>query len=326
MSKKQQEKKLLAQIKSRLQKRRQHSAQQQSSMPFPDMLSQPAFADIEAPEGFRVVSMTQGLIEFAQPLMEQLQADGVEDMNIGMNLAVQIWNFAIPKGPIQQTKDDIVEQICAALKLDETDTLDLFEHLLERKAYLFPEEIQPKNSMTMFMRKEVAYSIAKFDEAELALSTEAIPPDQEDQVILDQLRQLDSMVADGEEYDAWESVYFRVEEGCCQRYNEWLIAKGSPAKQCREFPFCIEIFLNFVYRYTARTLCSVEYLDLEDFFTDHVLRKVVIQPNDYVYWPPALRLFYQFLHEKGYLDNSQHFIKMFHEIEPEFLDILKKRY
>lgn len=312
MNRKQREKKLLA--------------QQPSSRPSADMAAQQAFADIEAPEGFRVVSMTQGLMEFAQPLMEQLQADGIEDRHTGMNLAAHIWNLTIPKDPIQQTPEDIVEQMCAALKLDETDAFDLLERLLERKADLFPEDIQPQNPAILFMRKEIAYVIAKFDETELALSTEAIPPNQDDWAILGQLQQLDAMVTEGKVYDAWETLYFQVEEGCCQRYHEWLIAKGAPDKQGQEFPFCVEIFLNFVYRYTARTLRSVESLDVEDFFTDHVLRKVVIQPNDYVYWPPALRLFYQFLHEKGYLDNPQHFIEMFHEIEPEFLAILKEQY
>ena len=198
--------------------------------------------------------------------------------------------------------------------------------MLERKTYLFPEDIQPKDPMTMFMRKEIEYVIAKFDESQLELSDTPLPPDQEDQKMLEQLQQLDKNLEDGEEYDDWEDLYFKVEQDCCQRYNQWLIDKGAPAKHCREFPFCVEVFLNYVYRYTAGTLAGIEYMDLEDFFLDHVLRKVVIQPSDYVYWPPALRLLYQFLGEKSYLEDPRDHIDMLREIEPEFLETLKKRY
>lgn len=295
-------------------------------MPFPGMFGRSDAVDAPPPKGFRTVTMTQGLIEFAQPLMERLQAENAEAMNIGMNLATQIWNFNLTEGPVKASRDDVIDQISDAFGLDETDAIDLFDEMLERKTYLFPQDIQPDNPMTMFMRKEVEYLIAKFDESQLELSDTPIPPDQEDQKMLAQLQQLDENLEDGAEYDDWEDLYFKVEEDCCQRYNHWLRDKGAPAKQCREFPFCVEVFLNYVYRYTAGTVDGIDYMDLEEFFLDHVLRKVVIQPSDYVYWPPALRLFYQFLGEKGYLEDPRDQIDMLHEIEPEFLETLKRRY
>ena len=42
--------------------------------------------------------------------------------------------------------------------------------MIARKAYLFPDEIQPAGSMTMFMRKEVEYLITPFAESQLHLS------------------------------------------------------------------------------------------------------------------------------------------------------------
>ena len=38
---------------------------------------------------------------------------------------------------------------------------------------------------------------------------------------------------------------------------------------------------------------------------DWLMRKVMVKPPEYTQWPPALRLFYRFLSEKGYLDDPE---------------------
>ena len=292
------------------------------------LLQPQRFEDTQPPEGFRTISASQAMITFAEPLRELVTEENIDAMNQVFGIVTDIWNFTLPKVPAHQkkTQDELVENICEAFEMDESDAIDLFERMIERKAYLFPDDIQPADVRTMCMRKERAYDIKPFDETQLTLSGEEIPVSQDDQAMLEQLQRLDVMLADGEGYDAWEELYFHVEEACCTRYYEWLKAKGVPARHSNEFPYCLERFVDFVYRYNAVTFAMVSVFEMEEFLLDHLLRKVMIQPEDYVFWPPAIRLFYTFLAEKGYIENSQPFLELVHRVEPKFIELLKKQF
>ena len=324
MSKKKREKKQRARNK----KLAQHAKSSNKDFPFPDFYQSQALEDLQPPEGFRAITITQALLSFAEPLQAICQEKGIDGMNTVIRIANDIWNYTLPKVPLAQKKtpDDIVEELCEKLALDESEAFDFFEHLVDRKAYLFPDEIQPADPRNMFMRKEEDYQIAAFDEASLELKSETPPVSQDDEKMLQTLRQLDRMLADGEEYDAWEKLSFQAEEYCCTQYYQWLQAKGASQKQASEFPYCIEIFLEFVYRYHAAPLTSLESVDVYDFLHDHLLRKVSIRPDEYVYWPPAIRLFYTFLSEKGYFEDPAPFLRLFKYAEPEFIALLKKLY
>ncbi len=65
---------------------------------------------------------------------------------------------------------------------------------------------------------------------------------------------------------------------------------------------------------------------IEEFFVDHVLRKVIVEPHEYIKWPPALKLFYNCLYEIGYMENPERVIRLLDEIEPHFIGILRDRY
>ena len=321
MSEKKREKKLLAKIKTRAEKRKQRQT--------PDRwLQQTPMADITAPEGFQVVSATQGMMSFLEPLFAYSQSDDMEEMDRLMGVGVAIWNFTLPQIPARAkpAKEELIELICETLELDEDLALAFFDEMIGRKAWLFPEDVQPANPAMLFMRKEEVMVIERFDEADLNLSETPIPPDKDDHRMLDILCRLDQAIMNGDDYDKWEDLYFSAEDQCCQQFDIWLGKKGVPDELCQQLPFCVQIFLDFVYRYTANRFLDITEHDLVDFLRDHLLRKVMIQPADYAYWPPALRLFATFLHEKGYLDNPQPFIALLNDIEPEFIETLKKQY
>ncbi|MBW2054219.1 MAG: hypothetical protein JRF62_10610 [Deltaproteobacteria bacterium] len=63
-----------------------------------------------------------------------------------------------------------------------------------------------------------------------------------------------------------------------------------------------------------------------EFFEDFLLRKMMVEPMEYVYGPPALKLFYRFLHEKGYLDNPEDMIRKIDKLEPYFIEVLRKQF
>ena len=73
-------------------------------------------------------------------------------------------------------------------------------------------------------------------------------------------------------------------------------------------------------------LKSVPDLYFLEFFEDFLLRKMMVEPIEYVYWPPALKLFYRFLHEKGYLDNQEDIIREIDKLEPYFIEVLRKQF
>jgi hypothetical protein len=58
---------------------------------------------------------------------------------------------------------------------------------------------------------------------------------------------------------------------------------------------------------------------------DYLLRKVMAQPPEYTQWPPALRLFYRFLADKGYLDDPEPTISDLYAIEPDFIALVQQR-
>jgi hypothetical protein len=326
MSKKRREKKLVARIKQQAQKRGKRSKEPLSPLQFFPALGGSTFADLEPPEGFRPITATQAMIMFAEPFQKYLQSGEIDDMNVVMNLTTQIWNYTLPKVLHKPPKEDIIEEIAETLKIDEIDAANLFEGMVERKAYLFPPEIQPDDVRTLFMRKEADYQIEQFDEAQLEMSETPIPASQNDQKMLADLQRLDQAMADDEEYDEWEDLYFTVEKACSTQFYDWLAAKGVSDQYCQIFPFCVEMFFNFVYRYNAIEILQISEFDLEEFFLDHLPRKVLVPPNEYAYWPPALRLFYRFLAEKGYLSDPQPLTSLFDEIEPEFIDMLQKQF
>jgi hypothetical protein len=116
-----------------------------------------------------------------------------------------------------------------------------------------------------------------------------------------------------------------MEELCCERYHHWLQAKGVPETYRHHFPFCLKTYLSFIYQYDAGKLKDVSLQALEEFLMDYLLRKVMAKPPEYTRWPPALRLFYRFLSEKGYLDDPERMMARLNSIEPAFIALVKRR-
>lgn len=320
--------------KSRDQKRRakakrrhQRQTKRPSVPPMPFLSGTPFGGEPEAPQGFRPIPMMQAMVEFAAPIMAYVEDGTIRDPNDALQIGMQLWNVTLPKAPVavKKSRPQIVDQIRTILQLDRQEAEAFFDRMIERKAYWFPDETQPEGSMTMFMRKEIEYLITPFEESQLEISDEPIPPGGDDDAFLDALRHLDESIEEGAEYDEWEAGFFAMQELCCQRYHHWLEAKRVSETYTNQFPFCVETYLNFIYQYDAGELTDVSLQAIEEFFMDYLLRKVMAKPPEYTHWPPALRLFYGFLAEKGYLDDPELMIERLHAIEPDFIALVKQR-
>jgi len=335
MAKKKKKKNIIAKrsakLKQKKQKKRKLKLIKSKPQPGGDFGSGSNFVDIKAPEGFRTVSISQAMMEYSNPVMERAKSDSIDDANDALNIASDIWNYTITleKGNIDESsKQNIVRQIETILGMSKDKAAVLFDKMIERKRNLLPEDIQPKASRYMFIRKEVHHLVTEFNYGDLNISETITGPNEKDKEFIDSLLCIDKHILDQDDYGKWEDDYFSMEEKCSDRYEIWLKDKGV-GKYRENFPFCIEIFNNFTYRYIhddqiVLNSMTIDYF--EAFFSDHLLRKVMVDPHEFVNWPPAIKLFYRFLFEKEYLDDPEPFIGILDVMEPLFIKTLREKY
>jgi hypothetical protein len=327
MPKKSREQKRADKTRARAKKRHQRHAQR-SAPSLRSLLGGFPLGDVPAaPPGFRPLPMTQAILEFAAPLLAYVDQGTVQDPNDALHIGMQLWNYTLPNAPVSQkpARTAIVDTMQTTLQMDRQEADAFFERMIARKAYLFPDEIQPEGFVTMFMRKEVEYLITPFAESQLHLSDAIIPPDEDDAPFLQALEQLEARIDFGEDYSDWEADFFAMQERCDARYRHWLQAKGVPEPLSQQFAFCLDPYLSFIYQYDAGSVLDVLPGALEEFFMDWLMRKVMVKPPEYTQWPPALRLFYRFLSEKGYLDDPEPIITGLYAIEPDFIALVQQR-
>ena len=329
--------------KTKISKRRQKSKQQKakkrklkliksggSGTSGPAVVERPGMPYLGAPEGFRSISFSQAIMEYGAPLMEQAKND--KAMDAVFQLAGMFWNYALSvrDGKAdRKIEKELVKGIKSDLGLNKDETQKLLQKMVERYPYLFPEDIQPKPpSPFMFIRKEVRHLIRPFDYDKLKISDHSIPPDSDDQDAIDKLTQLDTLVMDQADYEQFESVLTEVKDKCEERFRQWLVAKGLE-EHAADFSDCPFIFFDFIYGYMHDDVIVLKTVSDQywmEFFEDFLIRKMMATPAEYILWPPALKLFYRFLHEKGYLSDPDKVIEQIDIIEPYFIKVLKHQF
>jgi len=98
----------------------------------------------EAPKGFRPVSTTQAMMEYAAPLMAYVEDGTIADPNDALQVGLLLWNYTLPEVPVGH------EAIAASDRRPNRDhathgpgAAEAFcDEMIERKAYLFPDEMQ----------------------------------------------------------------------------------------------------------------------------------------------------------------------------------------
>ena len=296
----------------------------------PAVAERPGMPHLGAPKGFRSISFSQAIMEYGSPLVEQTQDE--KAMNAALQLSGMFWNYALSvrdgKADLKIERE-IVKGVKSVLGLNIEETQQLIKRMVARYHYLFPEDIQPKPpSPFMFIRKEVRHLIRPFDYGKLNISDRFIPADTDDQDAIDKLTQLDTLVMDQADYKQFESLLTDVKNRCEGRFRQWLIAKGLD-EHAEDFAECPFIFFDFVYGYMhddVIVLKTVTDRYWMEFFEDFLIRKMMVAPPEYILWPPALKLFYRFLYEKGYLNNPDNIIGRIDKIEPYFIEVLKHQF
>lgn len=291
----------------------------------------PGLPHMGAPEGFRSISMSQAIMEYAKPLLE-FAKDEENAFNDILQIGMLIWNYAISVDEGKEDKEienKILKSLASTCKLKRDEAAALLTKMTDRYAHLFPKDKQPEpGTPFMFIRKEVHFLIKPFDYNRLELSNTIFPAEQEDLDLIERIEKLDGYIENSAEYSSYEDLLFSLHDECRERFEKWLTAKGLK-KDIQNFSFCLQTYLDFIYAYMHEdtvVLKSVPDIYFLEFFEDFLLRKMMVEPMEYVYWPPALKLFYRFLHEKGYLDNQEDMIRKIDKLEPYFIEVLRKQF
>ena len=160
------------------------------------------------------------------------------------------------------------------------------------------------------------------------ISQKVIPPEQPDRDLIAEIEKLDRYIQKGSDYGVYEDLFHSLKDKCQNRFEKWLVAKGLQ-EGVQDLSFCLDTYLDFIYAYIHDDMVilkSVPDIYFMEFFEDFLLRKMLVEPNEYVHWPPALKLFYQFLHEKSYLNNHGEIIEKIDRVEPYFIEVLRKQF
>ena len=328
-------KKRRAKTKERARKKRSLKKLKPAKTQGTVVIPRPGLPYMGAPEGFRSISISQAIMEYGKPIMNYFDGN-IDSLNQGMQITTLLWNYAndLEKGgkdgELKRLKEEALKVVKNILNINEEETQTLFTDMIERYHYLFPPEIQPKPpSMFMFIRKEVRHLIRPFDYSKIRFAIEeAIPPSQDDTQFINRLNTLDHYITKDSDYGEYEKLLLSLEEDCRTLFEKWLKAKGFE-DNAKGYSDCLEIFLSFIYGYMhddVVLLKSIPDIYFLEFFEDFLLRKMMAEPPEYVYWPPAIKLFYQYLYEKGYLTNHKDIIRQIDRVEPYFITILKKQF
>lgn len=314
-------------VKTKKQQRRRPD----NDYAYPPLDFDPApMADVEAPAGFRTVGMSEALMEFAKALLKhsELTGGGMQD---AFNLAMPLWNYAIAveRGETDnRLRAEVVKGVMSACKVGKEAARETVDKAVARKNEMFPPEVQPQETAYMFMRKEVLHLISPFNYDRLSVSDQVIPATEQDHRFFEQLAALDEVKKDADDYREWEQLYERMRENFGEVFRGWLAAKGVDEEMADEFTFKAEFFIDFIYYYgCADILRNTDYGCFDEFFFDFVLRKIMLdEPGEHVEWVPALRLFFAFLAEKGYVDDAAPYVEAIDGLEEPFVGLLRKKY
>ncbi len=285
-------------------------------------------SELDAPSGFRKVSMSEAVLTYARPFMEYVEKGTIEDPNIALQLSMMLWNYTQSDGPniLDKEKKNIIKLIKKALQFTTQQALELFDMMIERKDYLLPQGIQPDYSAFMYIRKETLYIINKFDYNSLNIPNAPYIEKKTDKEIVEWLNKMDNLPS--EDFEEWEDLFYSMNDDCLQSFKDWLTYKGLE-KHCEDFVFFASVFLDFIFLYADSYELSLKKINsdlLDEFFINYILRKVSTKPNEYVKAPPALKMFYTYLYEIGYLINLKRVIHLVDNIEPYYINILKEEF
>jgi len=317
------------------QKRKERAAAQRWQANV-QVVNRPGISEMGAPEGFRAIGMAQAMMEYAKPFDEyyaKREPQSLDDLNSRMKLSMLLWNHAleVEKGEaLSATNTEVVKALSEAFGLDGDAAEALRIRMVDRRIWLFPENVQPEVRMSpiMIIRKETRAEIQPFPYDRLRYTNDEVPPDAADRKLIENIKKLDRLMEEEADYDAFEKLLTETKDDAEECYKKWLSDKGVP-QEFLGLSGCLHIYFDFVYGYMHDHVVTMKTITLNyltEFFEDFLIRKVYGDPQEYVEWPPAIKLFYLFLKDKEYMTNIDSITSMINTLELSLMNVLKKQF
>ena len=297
-----------------------------------ELVNRQAFSTIEAPDGFKTVSASQGLMYYGEPILSKAKNtnDDINTLNKNFQIAVQIWNYVNPRiEHSQEEKSEIIQQIKDLLDIEDIGAENFFEMMVQRKNNLFPEEIQPEGVTILFQRKIDTFQIEPVQLSELGIHSDRKVDITKYEEILERLKDLDRRIENEHEYLDYEDLMFEAKESFESKFVEWMKELKFKDKNIENTCFAFSVYYDFIYGYMHEDITklnSVEKGYIQEFFRDYAIRKVMINPEEQAEWTGAIEIAYLFLLDIQYIDeiNAKRIQKYIKEEEPRFIKYLRK--
>jgi hypothetical protein len=260
-----------------------------------------------AQDGYRIVGPAQAMMDYARPLIDESSSD--EEINKYVTFAQLCWNLAIFER--EQPRKFERQKRKLASKFGAPDAESTIDMMIERFHLMFPD----LGESPSFYIKERVIDIEEyepFDESALHISKDRIPPTKEELKLAEALREIDPS-EDEAEMSEWQDEVV----GC---YAEWCIAKGVSDDKVEHFAFAVNSYLNFLSGYYGEVPSNDTPTGaVREFMRTFFIRKTWAEAQEKSMMPCALKLFMQYLDEKGIVKSTQRLRKLIESEQDNFL-------
>ena len=244
-----------------------------------------------AADGYRIVGPAQALMDYARPLIEEIESE--EEMNQALGMAQACWALGI----LKRREPEKVEETRKRSIKDFPNLRDKLDMMVERFDQMFPDVGREPS----FYIKERVIDVEEyepFDESTLHISEETIPPTEEEKNFAKRLSKLDPD-EDEDKLSAWNSDVVNC-------YAEWCFAKGVPDDKIRHFAGPVDNYLHFLNHYNMEVPSSDTPTGIvREFMHTFYIRKTWAPAREKSTMPAALKLFMQYLDEKGIVSGTK---------------------
>jgi len=255
----------------------------------------PSGSDVPLVEnGYRIVGPAQAAVDYAKPLLDK--AESMEDFNKGFMFAQRIWNLALLEDKDTEEFEEQREELIDEFYMPEAE--DMIDSMIERFHLMFPHV----GKVPSFYLRERVIDIEEyepFDESTIHISEDRIAPTGKEIRLARALSKINP-VRDESKLSKWQDEV----SGC---YVEWCIAKGVPDDRAKDFADTANLYMDFLSSYHGEIVS--EYIPagiVKEFMRTHFIRKTAMPAQEKTMMPFALKLFMQYLDEKGIASETEH--------------------
>jgi hypothetical protein len=251
------------------------------------------------------------MMDYAKPLIDETLSQ--EQFSKTMTFAQLCWNLAIAERrepeEFEKQRRKIIDDF------DRPDAEDTVDMMIERFNQMFPDVGRTPS----FYMKERVIDIEEyepFDESTIHISEDRIPPTKKEMKLVETLRKID-LSEDEAKLSKWQSEVVDC-------YAEWCIAKGVPDDRVGDFAYAVSSYLDFLSNY--HDLVPSDYIPagaVREFMRTFFIRKTWMEAQGKSAMPYALKLFMQYLDEKGIVSGTKRVRKMIESEEDTFQRNLK---